>query len=155
MQKGKQILLAFVALSLVSAVALAAPPVFKEFRHGEQKSLGAQDRIAPLAIRTSPGENYFVKLVDAVRGTPVMYMMIEGGRPFETLVPLGMYRIRYAAGKQWMNSSDLFGEQTLTSEADQNFNFRRTADGISGYQIELILQRSGNLHTKVIPRAQF
>ncbi len=94
-------------------------------------------------------------MVDAVRGTPVMYMMIEGGRPFETLVPLGLYRIRYAAGKQWLNPSDLFGENTLTSEADQNFNFRRIADGVSGYQIELILQRSGNSNTKSIPRAQF
>ncbi len=155
MQCRKHLVLVFAAMFLASNISMGAPPAFNEFKHGYQKSLVSHERIAPLAIRTSPGDNYLVKLVDALNGTPVMYMMIEGGRPFETRVPLGIYRIRYAAGKQWLNLNDLFGEHTVTSEAEQSFNFRRTADGVTGYQIELILQRSGNLHTKAIPRAQF
>jgi hypothetical protein len=114
------------------------------------------DPIAPFMVVTPSGpENYYVKLVDAFTGHSVMSFFIFGGQRFETKVPLGSFRVKYATGKNWYGENHLFGPSTRFSEADRTFEFAEQGNQISGYTVELIKQRSGNLHTKSISASQF
>ena len=82
--------------------------------------------VAPLSFRTSPGSNYYVKLVDHNNHTE-MTIYMRGGESFETLVPLGTYEIRYAAGDVWYGQAHLFGKSTAFSKISESFDF--TFDG--------------------------
>jgi len=119
--------------------------------------LTALPRVAPLKIETSRGADYFVKIIDVPSGQAIMSFYIRGGEPWETYVPLGTYRVRYASGKreQWQGINTLFGKHTVTSEADRDLAFYEEADGISGYTIRLVLQSGGNLRTRRIPTNRF
>lgn len=114
------------------------------------------EQIAPFRIVTPSGsESYYVKLTDAFTGSLVMTFYIYGGQSFETEVPLGTYRVKYATGSTWYGEDHLFGPDTSYSEADKTFEFSVQGNQISGYTVELIRQRRGNLHTKSISANQF
>ena len=114
------------------------------------------EQIAPFRIVTPSGaESYYVKLVDAFSGALVMTFFVYGGQSFETEVPLGTYRVKYATGSTWSGEDHLFGPDTRYSEADKTFEFSVQGNQISGYTVELIRQRGGNLHTKSISANQF
>jgi hypothetical protein len=110
--------------------------------------------VAPLGIKTRSGNDYYVKLVD-MAGRTVMTMYVEGGRYFETEVPLGTYEMRYASGKIWYGTEHLFGPETSYAKADSRFNFSFDGSQYSGYTVELILQSSGNLRTSPLSPASF
>ena len=84
-----------------------------------------------------------------------MTFFVNGGESFEADVPLGIYRVKYASGLTWYGAEHLFGPGTRYSEADKTFEFALQGNQISGYTLELIQQRGGNLHTKSISAAQF
>jgi hypothetical protein len=111
--------------------------------------------IAPLSIRTSSGQNYFVRIVNSTTGRHEAEIFINGGDVFRGKLPIGSYSIRYAAGWNWYGMQDHFGKRTYYSEAQSGFDFRRTDDGVSGYTIELIRQKGGNLVEFQISRMQF
>lgn len=115
----------------------------------------AQRFVAPFLIRTGEGSDYFAKLIDARTGVPVMTMFLNGGTPLEVEVPLGTFRLRYATGTRWQGEADLFGPETTTAEAEADFTFQQTPDGYSGYEVQLIQRKEGNLGTAYLPRAQF
>lgn len=130
------------------------PPV--AIRPGIQRINTNAERIAPLRIKTPLGtESYFVKLTQSATGVAVMTFYIHGGQTFDTEVPLGSYRIKYATGDVWYGETHLFGPETQYSEADKVFQFAVNGNQISGYTVELIRQRGGNLHTKSIAPSQF
>ena len=110
--------------------------------------------VAPLEIKTSYGNDYYVKLVD-IAGRTVITMYVEGGRHFETKVPLGNYEMRYASGKVWYGTKHLFGPETSYAKVDRRFDFKVDGNRISGYTIELILQIGGNLSTSRLSPASF
>lgn len=123
---------------------------------GVQGKFTKDKAIAPLQIITPLSEeNYFIKIVDAFSSKVVMTLFVYGGQKFETKVPLGSYRIRYASGVTWYGEDNLFGAQTTFSEADDVFVFSVSESKISGYTIQLIPQLNGNLSTKSINRNQF
>lgn len=115
--------------------------------------------VAPLLIRTTPGFDYYVKLAmpgDDSDVPPVMALYISGGDSFETLVPLGTYEIRYAAGHTWYGEADRFGkEETRYSKADRLFKFSFDGQQYSGFTVELIMQTNGNLPVSTISADQF
>lgn len=115
----------------------------------------SKERIAPLEIRTSYGNDYFIKLVNASNKHAEIGMYIEGGRTFTTDVPLGTYELRYCAGSVWYGDLYNFGPGTICYEADKQFTFYRQANAVNGYTIELILQVGGNLETSRIDPSQF
>lgn len=130
-----------------------APPTPAE---GVIRVYSGAPRLAPFRIKTAPfGGNYFVKLVDADSGAAVMTMFISGGSTFETHVPLGAMRLRYASGSAWQGEAQLFGNETTFSQADQTFEFARESDGYTGFTVELVPRAGGNLRTNSIPRDQF
>jgi hypothetical protein len=114
-----------------------------------------KERIAPLEIRTSSGSDYFIKLCDLADNQEELAMYVEGGRTFTTDVPLGTYKLRYAAGNVWYGEHYRFGPDTVYYEADKHFTFYRQGNSVNGYTIELILQVDGNLRTRRLDPAQF
>ncbi len=110
--------------------------------------------VAPLGITTGSGNDYYVKLVDTA-GQTVMTMYVEGGRSFETKVPLGTYEMRYAIGKTWYGPEHHFGPDTAYAKADNVFHFTFDGSRYSGYRVELISRSGGNLRTKALAPGKF
>jgi len=111
---------------------------------------------APFRVVTPQGsENYFVKLVDAITQRTVMTIFVHGGRAAEVDVPLGSYRMKYAAGRIWYGDKLLFGPDTIYSQAETIMRFRAQGNQLLGHSVELILRRHGNLKTTRIRPADF
>jgi len=101
------------------------------------------------------GENYFVKVVDSLTEKLILSAYINGGRPFQVDLPLGSYEIKYASGQQWYGTYYKFGPETSYSKTRGVFRFQSDNYGYSGYTIELIKQRNGNLKTQFISKDEF
>jgi hypothetical protein len=113
-----------------------------------------QKPVAPFGIVSSTGSNYYIKLVN-LGGKTVMTAFVQGGQYFETLVPLGSYELKYAAGTTWYGERQLFGRNTVYSKASKSFEFTFDGTKFSGYTVELIMQANGNLHTQSISENDF
>lgn len=137
----------------------AAPPLPPRVHQsgGLMRDYTGGAALAPLTVKTASGLDYYLKLVDAATGRVRQTYYIQGGVPLEVLIPLGTYRMRYASGEVWRGEEALFGPGSLTSyaEAKEVFDFLETADGYSGYTVELIMQSHGNLRTTSIPASAF
>jgi hypothetical protein len=133
--------------------AFGAPPVV--ISTGVIRIRPGQEWIAPLEVRTSSGNDYFIKLFNVADEQEELAMYVEGGRTFTTNVPLGTYELRYAAGNVWYGERHRFGPDTAYYEADKQFTFYRQGSSVNGYTIELILQMDGNLRTRRIGPARF
>lgn len=125
-------------------------------KQGIQHVYIGAERIAPFRVTTSAGpSHYFIKLVDAATGSPVMTIYVNGGTTYETNVPVGTYRIRYATGQTWYGVRHLFGPATAYSETVDSVTFSIRGNEVQGNDIELVPQLGGNLETKTINAAQF
>lgn len=115
------------------------------------------DGVAPLAIKTSSngGYHYFVKIVNVDSHQEMGSYFIRSGEVLEMKIPLGTYEVKYASGKQWYGTGFLFGPETRYSKADSLFTFSFDGYEYSGYTIELIMQRNGNLRTSGIQPNQW
>lgn len=113
--------------------------------------------LAPFQIITAPGQNYFVKLVDATTYEDRLGVFVRGGEPVEVAVPLGRYRMRYASGVNWYGEDHLFGPGNRTSYAQSAtlFSFERGPSGFNGFTVELIQQTGGNMSTRPIAADEF
>lgn len=135
---------------LIAAATTPLPP------NAETQFLSNAERIAPLRIVTKgDAVHYFVKLSDWATGAPVLTIFVRAGQTAETDVPLGSYRLKYAAGETWLGVDKLFGEATIYSQADKRFDFAREGNQVSGYTVELILQTGGNLSTRRISKSEW
>jgi hypothetical protein len=112
---------------------------------------------APFEIVTSAGADYFLKLVDAGTGQDALTIYVRGGERLEVTVPLGSYRMRYAAGETWRGETHLFGPGDLTSysASESVFTFEVSGGYVNGYTVELIRQVGGNMDTRRISPSQF
>lgn len=70
--------------------------------------------VFPLQVKTSPGQDYMMTLVDAETQAPALAAFIEGGQFFKVLVPPGDYDVRFATGARWQGEADLFGKDETT-----------------------------------------
>lgn len=124
------------------------------FQHGVvRRRTGSA--VAPFRITTSAGSNYFFKLVRRLTNEEEMAGFIVGGRPLETKVPLGTYELRYAAGNTWINEQEYFGADTAFAKANSPLNFSVESDRVRGVEVQLIMQRGGNLRTSPMKRSEF
>lgn len=125
-------------------------------QQGLVKDYSDSERIAPFKIRTPSGEHdYFVKLVDYTINKPVLTFFVKAGNTFDIDVPLGSYKLKYAAGANWYGEQYLFGPDTQYSEAQSILDFTQRGDEVSGHTVELIMQAHGNLHTSKIRPEKF
>lgn len=117
--------------------------------HGRIWSYSERDALAPLEIRAAEGAQYLVKIEENER--PVAVMFIQSGSAAEFLLPLGTYTLKYATGdgEYWCGHESRypFGPETQFRRSDEAFLFADEGTYYSGYTVELILQRGGNLHT--------
>lgn len=125
------------------------------FRQGTAWIARQDDRAAPFEVRTSPGFNYYIKLVDVETEKTYARFRVEGGKPFSTTVAPGSYILRYAFGKDWLGPVELFGSATEIYQADELMTFAVSGRRISGRSVELIVQPGGNLSTRSIDRKAF
>ena len=65
--------------------------------------------VFPLQVKTPPGQDYFLILIDATSGDAALAAYIKGGAFFKVLVPPGEFRLRFATGKRWQGEGALFG----------------------------------------------
>jgi carbohydrate-selective porin OprB len=101
-----------------------------------------------LKIVTAKGSpNYFIKVVDWERGTPILTVFARSGQTVNVSVPLGSYRLKYASGTEWYGQKHLFGPDTAYGRAQDRFDFAVEGSQVSGYTVELIKQVGGNLQT--------
>ncbi len=113
------------------------------------------DDIAELTIKTTSGSNYFIRLAD-MSGRPARAYFMHGGATQSFSVPLGTFMLKYAAGNAWCDEQQLFGDDTVYSEASESFTFdQRPGYYPTHWTVELILQPHGNLRTRRITRAEF
>lgn len=97
---------------------------------------------APLTIVTrANGYNYFVKVVEWSRKYTALTIFIRSGEMAKVDVPLGSYKIKYAAGKVWYGEPFLFGPETSYSEADKKFDFEVHGNQVSGYTLNSFYNR--------------
>lgn len=115
----------------------------------------ANQGVAPLEIKTSVGSNYLVKLEKISTGNNMLDVFIRGGSTIEIKVPLGIYRLKYAAGQTWYGYDHYFGPATRYSKADSNFRFYDDGYRVSGYTVTLYQVRDGNLSTSRLAAGQF
>ncbi len=118
---------------------------------GLYASYNPLERVSRLTIKTSPGASYFVKLEDAVTARPVMTLFLRGGETLKQEVPEGSFVLKYATGDTWCGEQGLFGPNTSTFEASEVFEFSEA----TGYTVELIARKGGNLRTRTIERGRF
>lgn len=109
--------------------------------------------VATLRIITSPGADYYIKLVDYYSGADRVGIFVNGGQRLDVRVPPGSYKLRYAYGKSWRGQYALFGpgRNTNYQQSPTRFDFSTT----NGYTIELIKQAGGNMPTSSIGSNQF
>ena len=127
---------------------------------GFNESDNASERPAVLTIRAASGPSYFVKLDNVAIDAPALLFFLEAAHPLDARVPLGEFRLKYAAGNHWCHSdTDLFGDDTVFSEADDTLTFAPSATAgdpsASHLAIELPLQGDGKLTAKRISRDAF
>jgi hypothetical protein len=137
-----------------SAAAFSEPPqVFPISGHVDWYQNRRGD--APLTVQTQSGNNYFLKVVDAVSGQDVLALYIQGGRTARVGLSSGNYIIKYAAGKTWYGIQHYFGPQTGYSKAGKVFDFLDTAYETSGYELTLYAVVGGNMTTQRLTKDQF
>ena len=108
---------------------------------------------APFGITTSPGSDYYLKLVDFVSGDDKIGIFVKGGQKLEVKIPAGSYKLKYASGEAWRGLNSLFGPEPHTSYNQSNSRFDFTQ--YSGYVVELIKQSGGNMSTRSISGSSF
>ena len=122
---------------------------------GEYAILHFSPRRAPFKINTAAGFDYLVKLENVQDRSSSLSFFVYGGVPFETDVPLGVYVLKYAAGKTWCGDKDLFGKETFAKKGSTLLVFEQKYDRYSGQAITLIAQPSGNFRTDYIKLSEF
>ncbi|WP_139784754.1 hypothetical protein [Roseovarius sp. A-2] len=104
--------------------------------------------VFPLQVKSPPGRDYFLRLIEVETGDAALAAYIEGGAFFRVLVPPGTFRLIFAAGTGWRGEDDLFGP----GEATQVFELRRPLtfetrglDTKAGHIVRLIERPSGEI----------
>jgi hypothetical protein len=135
----------------------AAPSVRldKDLAHGIVRRAPGGMAIAPFSVRTSAGASYFIKLVRPIDNREQIALFVVGGRHFSTKVPTGTYELRYAVGQDWIDEQEYFGPKTAFYKADRLLMFSVEGDRVVGTEVELVLQRGGNLRTSTIGKDKF
>jgi len=104
--------------------------------------------VFPLQVKTPPGQDYFLTLIDESTDNAVLAAFIKGGEFFKVLVPPGVYWLRFAGGYVWRGEDDLFGPGTNTDlfALCKPLTFETRGIGIkAGHIVNLLERRPGQL----------
>ncbi len=141
-----------------AVVSSLAPYSIRPPAHGTVQRHHTAPAIAPLTIVTRGANRYYLVKLQAWdsrhRGDPTVTAIIHSGRTLQLDVPLGSYELKYAMFTSWYGF-DRFGPDAVFSRADTRLDFRDEGDHVTGYTIELFLQRDGNLETEELDPEDF
>ncbi|MBC7163794.1 MAG: hypothetical protein H5U15_02180 [Roseovarius sp.] len=104
--------------------------------------------VFPLVVKTAPGQDYVLTLIDIETDEAVLAAYIEGGAFFRVLVPPGTFRLRFATGLIWRGEEELFGpgDSTEVFELDPPLTFETRGLGTkAGHIIDLREHAPGRL----------
>jgi len=104
--------------------------------------------VFPLQVKTPPGQDYVLTLIDADTGADALAAYIEGGAFFKVLVPPGTFRLKFAAGDVWHGPEDLFGpgKDTHVFELQRPLTFETRGLGVkAGHVVNLLTRQPGEM----------
>jgi hypothetical protein len=169
----------------VSNIASAQTPVqpsssvaAQTIKTGIIRRKGTAPPIAPLAIEADSGNNYVIKFLSREKNAEILMVYIGGGTKFDGKMPLGIYRIVGASGKEWYGEKNLFGRTTKYFELSrpdgdnsitgrmsgkvvvsllwpEEFEFYRDGNFIGGQSIKLQKVTNGNITSRPISPSDF
>lgn len=96
--------------------------------------------VFPLQVKTLPGRDHVLTLLDVKTGEEALAAYIRGGAFFRVLVPPGVYRLRFVSGKHWQGEEALFGQgaDTEVFELRHPLEFETRGLGIkAGHIVDL------------------
>lgn len=94
--------------------------------------------VFPLQIKTVPGRDHVVTLLDAGTGEAALAAYIRGGVFFRVLVPPGAYRLRFVSGTNWQGAAALFGSEVERFELRRILRFETRGLGTkAGHIVDL------------------
>lgn len=139
-------------LLLVAAAPLASAdaksPADPTQKGGLMWNRSGLPAVFPLQVKTPPGPDYFLTLIDVKTGDPALAAYIKGGKFFKVLVPPGVFRLRFATGNVWQGEDDLFGpgRKTQHFELRDPLTFEIRGIGIkAGHVVSLLGRQPGEL----------
>lgn len=112
---------------LALLVALIAGPALSEGppRPGLMWNKTGLPAVFPLQVKTNPGRDFILTLIDQDTGTEALAAFIEGGEFFRVLVPPGSYRLRFDYGAVWHGDEQRFANpDTIELEDPLTFEVR-------------------------------
>ncbi len=83
------------------------------------------DAVGTFKVQAPDEAHAFVKLIDAASGRIAAAFFVRAGHSAQVEVPLGTYRLRYAAGTQWFGHACLFGRNTQFRRAEGRYPIER------------------------------
>lgn len=104
--------------------------------------------VFPLQVKTPPGQDHVLTLIDADTGTAALAGYIKGGAFFKVLVPPGTFRLKFAFGDVWHGQADLFGPgaDTQVFELPRPLTFETRGLGVkAGHVVDLSARRPGEI----------
>lgn len=104
--------------------------------------------VFPLQVKTPPGQDHVLTLIEADTGTAALAAFIKGGAFFKVLVPPGTYRLQFAFGDVWQGQADLFGPggNTRVFELRRPLTFETRGLGVkAGHVVDLSTRRPGEI----------
>lgn len=119
--------------------------------------------LAPFKVITSSnafGQNYFIKLANWSNNKTILTLFIRNGQTASVDVPLGVYKIKVASGKDWYGINHAFGPNTDWSVienrfGDSKFTFEIRGDQVFGRALKLYNVPNGNVNIKQILLSDF
>lgn len=102
--------------------------------------------VFPLQIKTPPGQDYVVTLLDAESGEAALAGYVKGGAFFKVLVPPGVFRLRFATGEVWQGEKALFGpgHATRVFELQTALTFETRGLGVkAGHVVDVVQDAPG------------
>jgi hypothetical protein len=102
---------------------------------------------APFKISTPSDGNYVMKVEDWNTKECIAIYLIRRSSTLSIELPLGSYKLKFAAGDKWYGISNLFGPSTSYSYVPDKMDFYISGNYARGHSIELIPQVNGNLVT--------
>lgn len=104
-----------------------------------------------IQIRTS-GEHHTLVKVERPNGQLVAKRFIRAADKLRIYLPLGTYVLKTSTGRQWYGEKERFGPDASFSKPDDIFPLNKPGEY---WEVELILQRGGNMSQSAISEEEF
>ena len=142
--------------SLVDSGQLEALPIQPLPLNGEVQKYQQYQGIAPFKVNVPPsGTHYLMKIRNWETNEPLLAVFVHSGESIDILIPLGEYRVQYAAGQTWYGHEHLFGPGTSYFAFDKKMEFTQSGNRYLGHGINMAPKTRGNLPQSEIMGFEF